>query len=50
MIDAAHAAGAGLFVVAATDELLEPVTLQMLRERLRCPICLVRQWDIPERA
>lgn len=49
MIDAAHAAGAGLFVVAATDELLEPLTLQTLRERLRCPICLVRQWDVPER-
>jgi hypothetical protein len=34
-----------LFVIAATDELLEPATLQMLRERLRCPICLVRQWQ-----
>jgi hypothetical protein len=45
MIDAAHAAGAGLFVIAATDELLEPATLQSLRDRLRCPICLVRQWD-----
>jgi hypothetical protein len=47
VIDAAHAAGAGLFVVAATDELLAPATLQSLRERLRCPICLVRQWDAP---
>jgi hypothetical protein len=45
LIDAAHAEGAALFVIAATDELLEPATLQLLRERLRCPICLVRQWQ-----
>jgi hypothetical protein len=44
LIDAAHAAGAALFVIAATDELLEPATVQLLRERLRCPICLVRRW------
>lgn len=44
LIDAAHAEGAGLFVIAATDDLLKPATLQLLRERLRCPICLVRQW------
>jgi hypothetical protein len=24
--------------------LLEPATVQLLRERLRCPICLVRRW------
>jgi hypothetical protein len=45
LIDAAHEEAAALFVIAATDELLEPATLQMLRERLRCPICLVRQWQ-----
>jgi hypothetical protein len=45
LVDAAHAAGAALFVIAATDDLLEPATLQLLRERLRCPICLVRQWS-----
>ena len=44
LIDAAHSEGAALFVIAASDELLEPATLQLLRERLRCPICLVRQW------
>lgn len=44
LIDAAHAEGAALFVIAATDDLLEPATLQLLRERLRCPICLVREW------
>jgi hypothetical protein len=30
--------------VAATEDILQPATLQALRERLRCPICLVRQW------
>ena len=44
LIDAAHTEGAALFVIAATDELLEPATLQLLRECLRCPVCLVRQW------
>jgi hypothetical protein len=32
-------------VIAATNDLLEPATLQLLRERLRCPACLVRQWE-----
>jgi hypothetical protein len=45
LVGAAHAEGATLFVSAATEELLEPVNLQFLREKLRCPICLVRQWE-----
>jgi hypothetical protein len=45
LADAAHAAGAALFVIAATDDLLESANLQLLRERLRCPICMVRQWS-----
>jgi hypothetical protein len=44
LVDAAHAEGAALFVVAATDDLLQAPNLQVLRERLRCPICLVRRW------
>jgi hypothetical protein len=44
LVEAAHAEGAALFVIAATDDLLESATLRLLRERLRCPICLVRQW------
>ena len=44
LVEAAHSEGATLFVVAATEDFLRPVNLQMLRERLRCPICLVRQW------
>jgi hypothetical protein len=45
LVGAAHAEGAALFVSAATEDLLDPPNLQFLRERLRCPICLVRQWD-----
>ncbi len=45
LVDAVHAEGASLLVIAATEELLEPGNLQMLRDQLRCPICLVRHWD-----
>lgn len=45
LVGAAQAEGAALFVCAATEELLEQANLQFLREKLRCPICLVRQWD-----
>jgi hypothetical protein len=45
LVGAAQAEGAALFVCAATEELLEQSNLQFLREKLRCPICLVRQWD-----
>jgi hypothetical protein len=44
LVDAARAEAPALFVIAATDELLTPENLQLLRERLRCPICLVRNW------
>lgn len=49
LVDTAQSEGAALLVIAATDDLLEPATLQALRERLRCPICLVRRWYAPER-
>lgn len=45
LIDAVQREGATLFVAAATDEFLRPATLQALRERLRCPVCLVRRWS-----
>ena len=45
LVNAARAENAALFVIAATDDLLESASLQLLRERLRCPICLVRQWE-----
>jgi len=44
LVDAAHAEGAALFVAAATDDLLQPLNLQVLRDKLHCPICLVRRW------
>jgi hypothetical protein len=45
LVNAARAENAALFVIAATDDLLESASLQLLRERLRCPICLVRKWE-----
>ena len=45
LVDAAHREGATLFVAAATEDFLQPATLQVLRERLRCPVCLVRNWE-----
>jgi hypothetical protein len=45
LVDAVRAEGAALFVTAATEALLEPASLHFLRERLRCPICLVRRWE-----
>lgn len=44
LIEAAHGEGASLLVMTASDDLLESPNLQLLRERLRCPICLVRSW------
>jgi hypothetical protein len=44
LIEAAQAEGAAMLVVSATPELMDPDTLQLLRQRVRCPICLVRQW------
>lgn len=45
LVDAVRAEGAAVFVTAATEALLEPANLHFLREKLRCPICLVRQWE-----
>jgi len=44
LIEAAQAEGAAMLVVSATPALMDPDTLQLLRQRVRCPICLVRQW------
>jgi len=49
LVETAQSEGAALLVISATDDLLEPPALQSLRERLRCPICLVRQWPGPLR-
>ena len=44
LVEAARAEGAALFVLALGGDLLESGRLQFLREKLPCPICLVRQW------
>ena len=44
LVDAINAQNVGLLVIGATDNFLQPAILQALRERLRCPICLVRRW------
>ena len=45
LIEAAQAEGAAILVVSATPELMDLDTLQLLRQRVRCPICLVRRWS-----
>jgi hypothetical protein len=45
LIETAQAEGAGMLVVGATPELMAPDTLQFLRQRVRCPVCLVRHWN-----
>jgi hypothetical protein len=44
LIESAWAEGAAMLVLGATDELMDPQTLRLLRQRVRCPICLVRSW------
>jgi nucleotide-binding universal stress UspA family protein len=44
LIDAVQAEGAALLVIGATRYFLKPDVLRLLRDRLRCPVCLVRQW------
>ena len=45
LIAAARAEHADMLVLGASEELLKPESLRLLIEQLRCPICLVRQWD-----
>jgi hypothetical protein len=45
LVQAARAEAAVLFVLALSADLLESNKLQYLREKLHCPICLVRQWE-----
>jgi len=44
LIESVQAEGAAMLVLGATPELMEPETLRALRQRARCPICLVRYW------
>lgn len=44
IIEAVQAEGASMLVLGATAEFMNPEVLHTLRQRLRCPICLVRCW------
>ena len=45
LIATTRAERADMLVLGASEELLKPESLRPLLEQLRCPICLVRQWD-----
>jgi hypothetical protein len=45
LIAAARAEGAGMLVLGASEELLKPQSLRLLRDQLHCPVCLVRRRD-----
>ena len=45
LIAAARAEGASMLVLPASEEMLKPGSLRLLQQQLRCPICLVRQWE-----
>jgi len=47
IVNAVQAEGSALLVLSATSRFMEPETLQILRERVRCPVCLVRRWCEP---
>jgi len=47
---ATHVQGASLLVIGISAATLDPIALRALRERLRCPICLVRRWGKNEAA
>jgi hypothetical protein len=43
LIAAVRSEGAGMLVLGASEELLKPQSLRLLREQLHCPVCLVRR-------
>lgn len=45
LVAAARSEGASMLVLAASPDLLQANNLHVLRQNLRCPICLVRSWD-----
>jgi hypothetical protein len=44
LVQTVRAVGATMLVLQASDRLLDSGSLRALRERLHCPICLVRRW------
>lgn len=45
LASAVKAEAAGMLVLGISANTLDPSALRALRERLNCPICLVRRWD-----
>jgi len=45
LIASARAEGATMLVLAASEAFMLPETLHLLRQRLQCPVCLVRYWS-----
>jgi len=45
LIATVRAERADMLVLGTSEKLLKPESLRLLMEQLRCPICLVRQWD-----
>jgi len=44
LIESVQSEGASMLVLGATAEFMDPDILRVLRQRLRCPVCLVRYW------
>lgn len=44
LVESVRSQGASMLVLGATAEFMDPDTLRFLRQRLKCPICLVRYW------
>jgi hypothetical protein len=44
LVEAVRAEAAALLVIGITEQLVTPTSLQALRDKLDCPICLVRRW------
>jgi hypothetical protein len=44
LIESVQSEGASMLVLGATAEFMDPEILRILRQRLRCPVCLVRYW------
>jgi hypothetical protein len=44
LVESVRSQVASMLVLGATAEFMDPDTLRFLRQRLKCPICLVRYW------
>jgi len=44
LVETVRLEGASILVLAANSEFMNPESLRILRQRVNCPICLVRNW------